>query len=110
MSVTKLFSDDPTIVNRYLAGQLDDAERVVFEAELARNPAALAELEATARLKVGLELCKGSGVPCELGLEYHALRIVQLAGEITIHDRRIVGEQFCNGHECSLPWSSHDQQ
>ncbi len=61
MSVTKLFSDDPTIVNRYLAGQLDDAERVVFEAELARNPAALAELEATARLKVGLERLRETG-------------------------------------------------
>ena len=63
MSVTQLFPDDrdPTIANRYLAGQLSDAERAAFEAELERNPATLQELEATARLKVGLERLREEG-------------------------------------------------
>jgi hypothetical protein len=62
MSVTPLFSDaDPTLTNRYLAGQLTDAERATFETELERNPAALQELEATARLKVGLERLREMG-------------------------------------------------
>ncbi len=62
MSVTNLFDDtDPTLANRYLAGQLSDAERAAFEAELARHGATLQELEATARLKVGLERLRETG-------------------------------------------------
>jgi hypothetical protein len=62
MSVTNLFDDtDPTLANRYLAGQLTDAERTAFEAELERNGATLQELEATARLKVGLERLRETG-------------------------------------------------
>jgi hypothetical protein len=61
MSVTNLYGEDPTLVNRYLAGQLTEAERAAFEAELARNPATLEEMEATARLKVGLEKLRESG-------------------------------------------------
>jgi hypothetical protein len=53
-NVTKLETDDPTLVSRYLADQLSDAERVAFEAELVRRPERLQELEATARVKVGL--------------------------------------------------------
>jgi hypothetical protein len=62
MSVTNLFNDDdPTIANRYLAGQLTEAERVAFEAELEKSAATLRELEATARLKVGLERLREKG-------------------------------------------------
>ena len=62
MSVTNLFDDtDPTLANRYLAGQLSDAERAAFEAELEASGATLQELEATARLKVGLERLRETG-------------------------------------------------
>jgi hypothetical protein len=61
MSVTNIETEDPTVANRYLAGQLTDAERVTFEAELERNPHTLRELEATARLKVGLEKLRETG-------------------------------------------------
>jgi hypothetical protein len=53
-TVTKLDTDDPTLVSRYLADQLSEAERTAFEAELVRRPERLQELEATARVKVGL--------------------------------------------------------
>jgi len=62
MSVTNLFNDDdPTIASRYLAGQLTDAERAAYEAELEKDSKALRELEATARLKVGLERLRETG-------------------------------------------------
>jgi hypothetical protein len=44
-----------TTASRYLANQLSDAERTDYEALLTNSTEALAELEATARLKVGLE-------------------------------------------------------
>src|SRR6185312_10018094 len=53
--------DDPTIASRYLAGQLTDAERAAYEAELEKDSKALRELEATARLKVGLERLRETG-------------------------------------------------
>jgi hypothetical protein len=62
MSVTNLFEDgDPTLANRYLAGQLTESERAAFETELERNNVTLRELEATARLKVGLERLRETG-------------------------------------------------
>jgi len=62
MSVTNLFEDgDPTLANRYLAGQLTEAERAAFEAELESNRVTLRELEATARFKVGLERLRETG-------------------------------------------------
>ena len=62
MSVTNLFDDtDPTLANRYLAGQLSDAERAAFETELESSGSTLQELEATARLKVGLERLRETG-------------------------------------------------
>ncbi|HEY6925509.1 MAG TPA: hypothetical protein VI653_18670 [Steroidobacteraceae bacterium] len=45
---------DPTLASRYLANQLSDRERQEYEALLVSDPQAVAELEATARLKVGL--------------------------------------------------------
>ena len=61
MKVDSKFKDDPTMANRYLADQLSDAERATFEASLLQNPEAAQELEATARLKVGMERLRESG-------------------------------------------------
>jgi hypothetical protein len=52
------------LANRYLAGTLSEAERGAYEPEVARNADTLRELEATARLKVGLARLRESG---ELG-------------------------------------------
>ena len=61
MKVESKFKDDPTMANRYLADQLSDAERATFEASLLQNPEVAQELEATARLKVGMERLRDSG-------------------------------------------------
>ena len=62
MPVTNLFNDDdPTIASRYLAGQLTDSERAAYEADLESDAGTLRELEATARLKVGLERLRETG-------------------------------------------------
>ena len=45
---------DPTTASRYLANQLSERERAEYEARLTQSTSALAELEAVARLKVGL--------------------------------------------------------
>ena len=55
MQVTNILKGDPTIVNRYLADQLAENERRAFEALLVSDPDLLRELEATARLKAGLQ-------------------------------------------------------
>ncbi|HKE44929.1 MAG TPA: hypothetical protein VKB41_10385 [Steroidobacteraceae bacterium] len=60
MKVNK-FTDDPTIAGRYLADQLTDAERDEFEAALLQDPDVAQELEATARMKVGLARLEESG-------------------------------------------------
>jgi hypothetical protein len=52
---------DPTLANRYLADQLSEQERHDYEALLISSPHALSELEATARLKVGLERLQETG-------------------------------------------------
>jgi hypothetical protein len=53
--------DDPTLAGRYLADQLSDAECDEFEARLIQDPETVAELEATARLKIGLERLRRNG-------------------------------------------------
>jgi hypothetical protein len=53
--------NDATLANRYLADNLTEAELSAYEAHLARNPQALRELEATARLKVGLDRLQDTG-------------------------------------------------
>src|SRR5262245_12976046 len=58
--------DDPTRASRYLAGQLSDAESMAYEARFAEDPDALAELEATARLKIGLQRLRRNGELSEL--------------------------------------------
>ncbi|HZF24947.1 MAG TPA: hypothetical protein VEZ88_01705 [Steroidobacteraceae bacterium] len=61
MKVESKFRDDPTIAGRYLADQMTDAEREEFEAVLLQNPDVAQELEATARLKVGMESLRDRG-------------------------------------------------
>src|SRR3569833_436893 len=63
---TQSLIDDPTRAGRYLAGQLSDAESAAYEAHFAADPEALAELEATARLKIGLQRLRRSGELTEL--------------------------------------------
>ena len=58
--------DDPSRASRYLAGQLSDAECTAYEASFAEDPDALAELEATARLKIGLQRLRRNGELSEL--------------------------------------------
>jgi hypothetical protein len=63
---TQSLIDDPTMAGRYLAGQLSEAETAAYEARFATDPEALAELEATARLKIGLQRLRRSGELTEL--------------------------------------------
>src|SRR5215472_18231983 len=58
--------DDPTRASRYLADQLSDAECAEYEARFTQDPEAVAELEATARLKIGLERLRRDGQLSEL--------------------------------------------
>jgi len=53
--------DDPGLASRYLAGQLSPAELQAYEQHLLENPDAVRELEATARMKVGLASVRDSG-------------------------------------------------
>jgi hypothetical protein len=53
--------DDPTRASRYLADQLSDAECAEYEAHFVADPEVVAELEATARLKIGLERLRRNG-------------------------------------------------
>ena len=53
--------DDPGLASRYLAGQLSPAELQAYEQHLLENPDAVRELEATARMKVGLASLRESG-------------------------------------------------
>jgi len=61
MRIQNKLKDDPAIASRYLADQLTAEEREEFEAQLLRNPEVAEELEATARLKVGLGKLRDSG-------------------------------------------------
>ena len=58
--------DDPTRASRYLADQLTDAECAEYEARYVADPEAVAELEATARLKIGLQRLRQNGELSEL--------------------------------------------
>jgi hypothetical protein len=52
---------DPLVLNRYLADQLSDSEREEFERRMVESPDVLHEVEAVARLKVGLFALRSSG-------------------------------------------------
>jgi hypothetical protein len=55
------YIDDHHIVERYLADQLTDAEREAFETYYIEHVDAVRDLEATARLKVGLMQLRDAG-------------------------------------------------
>jgi hypothetical protein len=61
MQVTNRNQDDARIAQRYLAGQLSLAEEEAYEQQYIRDPDALQELEATARMKVGLANLRDTG-------------------------------------------------
>lgn len=61
MTPTSISPNEATVASRYLAGQLSDTERAAFEARLRDDPAVLREVEATARLKVGLARLRERG-------------------------------------------------
>jgi hypothetical protein len=58
--------DDPTRAGRYLADQLTETECAEYEARFLSDPEAVAELEATARLKIGLQRLRRNGELNEL--------------------------------------------
>lgn len=60
-SIISITRGDPTVVNRYLADQLGEAERLAFEEEMLRDPEVLKEVEATARFKAGLMQLRATG-------------------------------------------------
>jgi hypothetical protein len=59
-------SEDPTRASRYLADKLTEAEREAYENRFLQDPEAVAEIEATARLKIGLSRLRESGELAEL--------------------------------------------
>ena len=52
---------DPELVNRYLSGRLSRAQAEAFDAQLVHDTALLREMEATARLKLGLLKLRSTG-------------------------------------------------
>jgi hypothetical protein len=66
---TPTLIDDPTRASRYLADQLSEAECAAYEADFIQDPEAVAEIEATARLKIGLQRLRQSGELGELVAE-----------------------------------------
>ena len=61
MQAETRIQDDPGLASRYLAGQLSGSELQAYEQHLLDNPDAVAELEATARMKVGLANLRETG-------------------------------------------------
>lgn len=61
MQAINRHQDDASIANRYLAGQLSAAEEGAYERYFVRNPDAVREIEATARMKVGLANLRDTG-------------------------------------------------
>ncbi len=61
MSVTRIDLDGFEKANRYLSGRLSEAECAEFESQMVRDPQLVRELEAIARLKVGLQVLEERG-------------------------------------------------
>jgi hypothetical protein len=61
MQASTHIQDDAGLANRYLAGKLTGSELEAYERYLIEHPEAVKELEATARLKVGLANLRDSG-------------------------------------------------
>jgi len=83
--------DDPGLASRYLAGQLSSEELHAYEQHLLENPDAVRELEATARMKVGLANLRETGqlekllrAPPAIRLRWPALAAVAALAMIAI--------------------------
>lgn len=61
MQIGSRIHENTNIASRYLAGQLAPSELQAYERYLFDNPAAVSELEATARLKAGLASLRDTG-------------------------------------------------
>lgn len=61
MQAANRYPDDAAIAQRYLAGQLSPSEQEAYEQYFLHDPDAVRELEATARLKVGLASLRDGG-------------------------------------------------
>jgi hypothetical protein len=61
MQTDTRLQDDPGLASRYLAGQLSARELQAYEQHLLESPDAVRELEATARMKVGLANLRNTG-------------------------------------------------
>jgi len=61
MQTSKRIQDDASLAGRYLGGTLSDTERETYEQHFIENPEAVQELEAAARMKVGLANLRDSG-------------------------------------------------
>jgi hypothetical protein len=61
MQTESRIQDDPGLASRYLAGQLSPDELQAYEQHLIENPDAVSELEATARMKVGMANLRDTG-------------------------------------------------
>jgi hypothetical protein len=61
MQATDRHQDDAGIAQRYLAGQLSPSEQEAYEQYFIHNPDVVRELEATARMKVGLANLRDTG-------------------------------------------------
>ena len=59
--IDRKYIDDHHVVARYLADQLSDDERTAFEAYYLKHPEVLADIEAAARFKVGLDMLRKRG-------------------------------------------------
>jgi hypothetical protein len=78
MSTAPRIQDDPALASRYLAGQLSHTELQAYEQHLLESPDAVQELEATARMKVGLANLRDAGQLDSLLLEAPAPRLRRL--------------------------------
>jgi hypothetical protein len=83
MQTAPRIHDDPALANRYLAGQLSPTELQAYEQHLLEDPDAVRELEATARMKVGLASLRDGGhlerllrAPTRTGWRWPALAAV----------------------------------
>jgi hypothetical protein len=61
MQTESRIQDDPGLASRYLAGQLSPNELQAYEQHLLEHPDAVKELEATARMKVGMANLRDTG-------------------------------------------------
>jgi hypothetical protein len=61
MQTESRIQDDPGLASRYLAGQLSPNELQAYEQHLLAHPDAVKELEATARMKVGMANLRDTG-------------------------------------------------